>query len=292
MTALYMERAILAVASRRKRDRAKVAAAIDGAKAVEARLQDLGAFDTPQRLAALVGQCAVESAGFARTIEFMNYKAERLVEVWPSRFPTVESARPYARQPTKLANHVYGGRKDLGNTEPGDGWLFRGRGYLQLTGRANYRRTGCAIDLGLEAMPELAVHPHRAWQIAGNYFATRKRGGKTLFEWADEGHTREVTLGVNGGLHGLDERIRLTDVALRALMQTPTVAVTVLKRGDKGPRVKELQVALIERGYTMGRADGDFGFKTHAAVILFQHHEALAKDGIAGPLTLAALGIT
>ncbi len=74
--------------------------------------------------------------------ENLNYSAERLVEVWPSRFPTIASAKPFARNPRKLANKVYGGR--LGNTAPDDGWLYRGRGLPQITGKENYDKFGIA----------------------------------------------------------------------------------------------------------------------------------------------------
>ena len=96
-------------------------------------------------LAALIGQCAHESMGFTVTEERLSYSAARLMQVWPARYPTEEIARRYARQPRKLANHTYGGRN--GNTEPDDGWRYRGRGYLQLTGRANYRLAGLAVGL-------------------------------------------------------------------------------------------------------------------------------------------------
>ncbi len=74
--------------------------------------------------------------------ENFNYSAERLVEVWPTRFPTIASAKPFARNPRKLANKVYGGR--LGNTAPDDGWLYRGRGLPQITGKVNYDKFGIA----------------------------------------------------------------------------------------------------------------------------------------------------
>ena len=287
MTALDIEAAIRAVASRRVKHRAKVAAAVDGALAVMDWLEEIGALDTPQRAAALIAQCGHESDGFSRTVENMRYSAERLMEVWPARFTTIEWARQYAHQPMKLANHVYGGR--MGNDKLGDGWRFRARGYLGLTGRENYRRIGCALNLGLEAMPKLAANPFHAWQIAGHYLATRKRQGKTAFEWADEYHHLNVTRIINGGTHGLEDRIRRTNTALRALMRAPVAGVArVLSSGEK---VKELQEALIGLGYVLGSADGAFGPKTHCAVILFQHQSSLAKDGIAGRRTLMALGM-
>jgi len=87
--------------------------------------------------------------------ENMSYSARRMTEVWPSRFPDLESARPYARNPEALANRVYGGR--LGNTQPGDGWRYRGRGLVQITGRANYAKVGRLIGVDLEADPAAAL---------------------------------------------------------------------------------------------------------------------------------------
>lgn len=80
-----------------------------------------------------MAQVLHETGGLTVLVENMNYRAERIVQVWPSRFRTIEEATPYAHNPEKLANKVYGGR--MGNTHPGDGWRFIGRGLLQITGR-------------------------------------------------------------------------------------------------------------------------------------------------------------
>lgn len=79
---------------------------------------------TPARICHFLAQCFVESRGFTDVEEDLSYSAKRLVQVWPKRFPTIESAAPYAHNPEALANKVYGGR--MGNTDPGDGWKFRG----------------------------------------------------------------------------------------------------------------------------------------------------------------------
>lgn len=94
-------------------------------------------------LSAMFGEAYHETGGRMQpVIENLNYSAKRLTEVWPKRFPTIESAKPYANNPQKLANKVYGDR--LGNVGPNDGWLFRGRGLPQITGRENYEEHGIA----------------------------------------------------------------------------------------------------------------------------------------------------
>lgn len=167
------------------------------------------ALRTPARLAALIGQCAHESGGFKRTSENLNYSAKRLCQVWPSRFINQEFASSYARNPEKLANEVYGER--MGNVNPGDGFRFRGRGYLQLTGRSNYQEFGCEDD------PDKAAEPETAWRIAIQFMDTHSRNGKTAFEWADAGDTAQVGRIINGGNHGQAERAALTAKALAAL---------------------------------------------------------------------------
>lgn len=99
-----------------------------------------------------------EFAMMERLEEGMWYTPERICAVWPSRFPTMASAIPYSHSPAKLANLVYGGR--MGNTEPGDGWMFRGR--PMLTGRATYSRIGDLIGQDLTVMPDLIQQPHYA----------------------------------------------------------------------------------------------------------------------------------
>ena len=168
------------------------------------------ALSSNARLAALVAQCAHESGGFKRLDENLRYSAKRLCQVWPSRFHNEEEAAPFAYNPEGLANAVYGGR--MGNVHPGDGWRFRGRGYLQLTGRENYR------SFGLEDTPEQASEPETAWRVAIEFMDTRSRGGKTAFEWADEGHVENATRIINGGTHGLADRLQLTQAALTAIV--------------------------------------------------------------------------
>lgn len=134
-------------------DRAKFFAAVRSPLAVnkKAQVQGIDAIlDEAERrgtplahLAAILAEAHHETGGqFQPVSENLNYSAKRLTEVWPSRFPTLAAAAPYAGNQQRLANKVYGGR--LGNVDPGDGWLFRGRGLAQITGRENYARFGIA----------------------------------------------------------------------------------------------------------------------------------------------------
>ena len=157
---------------------------------------------TPLRQAAFIGQCAHESNNFTRLEEGLNYSASRLMAVWPSRFPTLEAAAPYANNPEKLANKVYGGRADLGNKEDGDGFKFHGRGCIQLTGRDSYERCGEAIGVDLIGQPNLLVEPLYACLSAGWFW--NKKGLNVL---ADAQEYGQMTRRINGGLVGLDDRI-------------------------------------------------------------------------------------
>lgn len=157
------------------------------------------AIDTPKRLAHWLGQLHHESAGLTRLVENLNYSAERLVQVWPSRFPNLIAAQPYARNPEKLAERTYGGR--LGNTTAGDGFRFRGRGFVQTTGRANYAAAARATGLDLLNDPDLLMKPAGAARAAGVFW--RDHGLNAL---ADADKVEAITRAINGGLLGLDDR--------------------------------------------------------------------------------------
>jgi len=236
------------------------------------------------RLAHLIGQCAHESSGFVVTSENLFYTTpERLCAIWSKRFHTVEFASRFTRNPERLANHVYGGR--MGNTRDGDGYRYRGRGYLQLTGRRNYQRFGEAIGVDIEAEPGRAAEPEIAWRIAISYMNTRRRKGKSCFEWADLDNCELVTLAINGGFHGLSDRRLRTGGALAAL----TGRSQPLRRGHASYLVAALQSALARSGQLVGAIDGDFGPATELAVRAFQRSAGLDDDGVAGEMTMRAL---
>ena len=172
---------------------------------------------SPQRGAHLLGQCAHESAGFTRTTEGLYYSTpERIQKVWPSRFPTVESAMPYAKNPSKLANNVYADRMGNGDEASGDGSRYAGRGFLQLTGKFSYRKF--ASDMGLpEVMTDQdLVASDYPMETAIWFF---EQNG--LFKMADEGVSeaviKKISKRVNGGYHGLADRVEKTMQAHRWL---------------------------------------------------------------------------
>jgi len=156
---------------------------------------------TPLRQAAFIGQCQHESQNFTHLEEGLNYSANRLMAVWPSRFPNIAVASQYANNPEKLANKVYGGRADLGNREDGDGFKFHGRGCIQLTGRDSYERCGSSIGVDLLSNPNLLLDPKYAALSAGWFW--NKKGLNAL---ADSKDYDTMTKRINGGLIGLDDR--------------------------------------------------------------------------------------
>jgi putative chitinase len=166
--------------------------------------------ETPEQQASFLGQCGHESNGFTALTENLNYKAESLCKVWPKRFPSLEAAMPYNRNPEAIANHVYANRMGNGDEISGDGWSYRGRGLIQLTGRDNYRACGEAIGVDLESDPDLVSTPQYAALSAGWFWSTHHLNNIASDIVA-------VTKKINGGTLGLDDRVARTERALNAL---------------------------------------------------------------------------
>lgn len=156
--------------------------------------------NTLQREAHWIAQLAAESSLIPKE-ENLWYSAERLCQVWPSRFPTLASAKPFAYNPQALAERVYGGREDLGNDRPGDGARYIGRGLIQLTGKHNYELYGQMTGFNLVAQPELLLQFGVSALVAGAYWKT-----KGINAAADKNDIEKVTRMVNGGAHGLERR--------------------------------------------------------------------------------------
>jgi putative chitinase len=157
--------------------------------------------NTIRRVAAFIAQQAHESAGFTKFSESLNYTAARLCQVWPGRFPTVAAAKPYARNPEKLANKVYGGRMGNGAEASGDGWRFRGRGPLQLTGRDNWTRFAKAMEMKLEEALAYGSTPEGGVMAAAWFWETND-----INRLADTPSVADETRRINGGTTGLADR--------------------------------------------------------------------------------------
>lgn len=168
---------------------------------------------TPHRIAAFIGQCHVESAGFTRMEENLMYtSARRLHAVFPSRFGSPAEAMPYVGDPERIANRVYAGRIGNGPESSGDGWRYRGRGIKQLTGRANYAAAAAALGRPYLSAPRLVQEPADAVLTAAWFWASHG-----LNPLADAGSIDAITRRVNGRamMHAAQRRSR-TAAALRA----------------------------------------------------------------------------
>ena len=161
--------------------------------------------NTPLRLAHFLAQTGHESGGFKITTENLNYSAKGLANIFKKYF-TPESAAEYQRKPEKIANIVYANRMGNGNQASGDGYKFRGRGFIQLTGKTNYQAFDKTVEDNIEANPDLVATKYPLLSAAWFW---SKNGLNTI---ADQGNTTEVvtkiTKKVNGGTIGLDDRIK------------------------------------------------------------------------------------
>ena len=171
-------------------------------------LYDIG---TPEREAHFLAQCAHESDGFRHLVENLNYSASVLLQVFGSRF-TPQQAVDYAHNAEGIANRVYGGRLGNGDEASGDGWLFRGRGLIQITGRENYTRFGRAVGTKVEENPDLLAQPQMAALSAAWFWSI-----KGCNELADAGDFVGITKRINGGTEGIDDRARWLAKAKTAL---------------------------------------------------------------------------
>jgi putative chitinase len=163
-------------------------------------------------VAAFLGQCAVESAGFRSMEEDLGYSAERLRQVWPARFSTTEEAEACAMQPEMLANRVYADRMGNGDEASGDGWRFRGRGLIQITGRSAYTNFAVAMNMTLDQAVDHAATEAGAAASAAWFWSINELNGL-----ADAWSVDLITRKVNGGTIGAAERTRLSEAALQAI---------------------------------------------------------------------------
>jgi putative chitinase len=168
--------------------------------------------NTVQREAAFLSQCAHESAGFTALQENLNYQAASLMRVWPTHFPTIEIATQYAHHPEQIADRAYANRMGNGDEASGDGWKFRGRGLIQLTGRSNYTAFGNTVNMTPDQVIEYVQTFDGAVQTACWFWNTNN-----LNQYADVNNIQTITQRINGGLNGLDDRIARYNLAQQAL---------------------------------------------------------------------------
>jgi putative chitinase len=167
---------------------------------------------TPIQQASFIGQCGHECGQFKVLEENLNYRAETLMKLWSKRFPTLEIANQYARNPKKIANMVYSNRMGNRDEASGDGYRFRGRGCIQLTGHANYFHAGQACGQDFVMEPDLVATPQFAAMTAGWFWDTHR-----LNQFADARNYTLMTKKINGGTIGLDDRVKHIDMALAVL---------------------------------------------------------------------------
>ncbi len=166
---------------------------------------------TNARNAAFFAQVAHESGDFTAVRENLNYSANGLLATFPTHFDTTTAAQ-YARQPEQIANHLYSNRMGNGNEASGDGWKFRGRGFIQLTGKDNYTKCGNSLGVDLLSTPEYLETLEGAMRSALWYWTAND-----LNHWADLGDIVTITKKINGGTIGLADRQMLYKRALTIL---------------------------------------------------------------------------
>tara|TARA_B100001057_G_scaffold432558_1_gene460777 strand:+ start:223 stop:1104 length:882 start_codon:yes stop_codon:yes gene_type:complete len=251
---------------------------------------------TERRVAHFLSQCAHESANFKRLEENLNYSAKALRAVFGRYFGSSpkRNADEYHRNPEMIANYVYMDeyrKYKMGNVNEGDGWLFRGRGLKQLTGRENYTRFGKSIGMSAEDAAVYVATKEGAIESACWFW-----DANNLNEIADTDDVKRMTKKINGGSIGLADRQKRYTHAMEVLGMSAEMLDTddddiqeilddigVLRKGAKGEGVKIMQEAL-----GIG-ADGDFGPGTERALKAWQESNGLTPDGIAGPATFAKL---
>lgn len=188
-----------------------------------------GEIITPLRMGHALAQLLHESAMLHYSAENLNYSANGLRRVFGKYFPTIALANQYSHKPVQIANRVYASRMGNGNEASGDGWKFRGRGPLQVTGKNNYtalnawmRKVGIAGDV--LANPDLLLQPE--FGVLGFVWYWSEATGDTLNKIADRGddvdEITQITRKINGGTNGLQDRINIFSRAMLLIRKAPT----------------------------------------------------------------------
>ena len=249
--------------------------------------------NTNRRVAAFLAQCGHESGGWRTFSENLNYSAKALDALFGKYFKRAgRDAEEYARQPEKIANVVYANRMDNGDTASGDGWRYRGRGPIQLTGKHNYAKFSDDMDVDAVNNPDMVSEDKEVALMSAIWYWNSNK----LNRYADSGDIKTLTKRINGGYIGLEDRIHHWEMCLEALGEDVETHhgddeddsfdlddIGILRKGARGDGVKMMQEAL-----GVG-ADGIFGAGTEAKLKEWQTENGLDADGVAGPATLGKL---
>lgn len=237
--------------------------------------------DTADRVAMFFAQCGHESLNFKVLEENLNYSAKGLNAVFPKYFKRAgRDASLYHRNPERIANVVYANRMGNGDTDSGEGWLYRGRGVIQLTGKHNYSKFADTVKMSLKKVVAYLGTKEGALESACWFWETNG-----LNKYADGQDIRGATKRINGGYNGLEDREHHYHKALKILGgdYKPEPKPTLIKVGSRGAQVVAIQQVL---GLN---ADGIFGQMTKQAVMAWQAKKGLTADGIVGPKTYAKM---
>lgn len=254
---------------------------IDGLANSLNRVLDKYEINTINRLAGFLAQCGHESAGFTILKENLNYRAESLIKVFPKYFKTLAEAKQFEKKPEKIANRIYGGRMGNGPEASGDGYKFRGRGAIQLTGRENYTKFATSLERKINDTIDYVETLEGAIESACWFWKTNG-----LNAICDKDDIVTMTKRINGGTIGLDDRKKHYEHAKELLSDehsaTPAVEVVyeTVRVGSRNDTVK-----LVQQKLGLG-ADGIYGPGTEKAVKEWQTAHGLTADGIVGPATL------
>ena len=241
-----------------------------------------------ERVSGFLAQCAHESGNFKTIVENLNYSATQLNKTFNKYFARAgRDARLFERQPEKIANIVYANRLGNGDTESGEGWKFRGRGLIQLTGKSNYSEFAKYKNMSLDEVVAYLQTKEGALESACWFWNSRN-----INRAADARDIRTMTRLVNGGENGLADRKEKWEKALIIFgssnpQETKNPPVTrparTLRRGDRGADVKSLQEKLKIT------ADGIFGINTENALRSWQVKNGITPSGVASETTLLRL---
>lgn len=244
-----------------------------------------GELVTPARVQHFMAQIATETGGLVTIKENLNYSARRLLEVFPTRVTQAQAQRLQHR-PELIANHVYGGR--LGNVQQGDGWRYRGSGFLQLTGRANFRARGEMLGRPLEEHPDLVRQPETGFDAAIAYW--KAKAINTPAEIDDIIRVRKL---INGGTNGLRESKIWLARAKRIFLPPAEAAESPLEENpDRAEEISAVQSSLSSYGYITetGPAEARSEAELQEALRNFQIENELPATGLYDEDTLYAIG--